>query len=163
MKSRRSRSRSNDRHKRDKREKAQAAQMPDDPEPGKIYNGKVTNIVPFGCFVQIHGLRKRWEGLVHISQLRSEGRVTDVTEVVNRNSNVKVKVISITGQKVSLTMKEVDQESGRDLNPLSHAPADETELRDRNPDRPFNNGPSSFLNLQVSIMFYQSKYFVVIK
>ncbi|XP_055387520.1 ATP-dependent RNA helicase DHX8 [Condylostylus longicornis] len=119
--------------------------MPDDPEPGKIYSGKVANIVPFGCFVHLFGLRKRWEGLVHISQLRSEGRVSDVNEVVNRGNSVKVKVLSIVGQKVSLSMKDVDQETGRDLNPLSHAP-DLNESLDRNPDRPI--GGTSMLHLQ---------------
>ncbi|XP_011192379.2 ATP-dependent RNA helicase DHX8 [Zeugodacus cucurbitae] len=144
--SRRKRSRSNseDRHGRNEKMPPPAT-LPDDPEPGKIYAGKVANIVPFGCFVQLFGLRKRWEGLVHISQLRSEGRVTDVTEVVQRNANVKVKVMSIAGQKVSLSMKEVDQASGRDLNPLSHV-APEDEMRDRNPDRPYSG--TSLLNLQ---------------
>lgn len=56
----------------------------------QIYNGRVANIVPFGCFVQIEGVRKRWEGLVHISQLRAEGRVTNVSDVVNRGDKVKV-------------------------------------------------------------------------
>lgn len=109
--------------------------MPDDPEAGKIYSGRVANIVPFGCFVQLLGLKKRWEGLVHISQLRSEGRVTDVTEVVSRGSNVKVKVMSMAGQKVSLSMKEADQETGADLNPASHSHLND-DARDRNPDRP---------------------------
>ena len=59
----------------------------------------------FGCFVQLEGLRKRWEGLVHISQLRSEGRVTQVSDVVNKNQKVKVKVLSFTGQKTSLSIK----------------------------------------------------------
>ncbi|XP_037940793.1 ATP-dependent RNA helicase DHX8-like isoform X2 [Teleopsis dalmanni] len=144
----RSRSRSHERRRDSKRErKATPTPMPDDPEPGNIYSGKVENIVPFGCFVQLFGLRKRWEGLVHISQLRSEGRVTDVTEVVHRNQTVKVKVMSITGQKVSLSMKEVEQETGRDLNPLSHAPPPEQEHRDRNPDRPFSSS-TSLLNLK---------------
>ncbi|KNC23658.1 hypothetical protein FF38_13728 [Lucilia cuprina] len=157
--SRRSRSRSKERSNRKRRSGSHEtkmrekmpppAAMADDPEPGKIYSGKVANIVPFGCFVQLFGLRKRWEGLVHISQLRSEGRVTDVTEVVNRNSNVKVKVMSVTGQKVSLSMKEVDQDTGQDLNPLSHAPPPDSELKDRNPDRPFGGG-TSLLNLQGS-------------
>lgn len=145
----RSRERSS-RHQQDKQEKTMpppSAVMTDDPEAGKIYSGKVANIVPFGCFVQLFGLRKRWEGLVHISQLRAEGRVTDVTEVVARNQTVKVKVMSLTGQKVSLSMKEVDQETGRDLNPLSHAPEEEAmSLRDRNPDGPYSS--TSILNLQ---------------
>ncbi|XP_017087912.2 ATP-dependent RNA helicase DHX8 [Drosophila bipectinata] len=152
---RRSRSRSGDR--RDKRDRDRTEKMPppaaamtDDPEAGKIYSGKVANIVPFGCFVQLFGVRKRWEGLVHISQLRAEGRVTDVTEVVNRNQSVKVKVMSITGQKVSLSMKEVDQDSGRDLNPLSHV-SEEDSLRDRNPDGPFSSSTSQ-LNLQGGVV-----------
>lgn len=126
------------------REDKKRADMKDDPEPGAIYDGKVANIVSFGCFVQIFGLRKKWEGLVHISQLRSEGRVADVNDVVSRGSNVKVKVVSITGQKVSLSMKEVDQLTGGDLNPLSHRPADE-EMGARNPDRPV--GAISMLSL----------------
>lgn len=117
------------------RKRSPEVEMSDDPEPGKIYNGRVANIVPFGCFVQIEGVRKRWEGLVHISQLRSEGRVTNVSDVVNRGDKVKVKVISVTGQKVSLTMKDVCQETGKDLNPTSHAHL-EAEREGRNPDRP---------------------------
>ncbi|CAG9095713.1 unnamed protein product [Plutella xylostella] len=117
------------------RKKSPEVEVPDDPEPGKIYSGRVANIVPFGCFCQIEGLKKRWEGLVHISQLRAEGRVTNVTEVVNRGDKVKVKVLSVTGQKVSLTMKDVCQETGKDLNPASHAHLD-PEQSGRNPDRP---------------------------
>lgn len=117
------------------REDKKRVELKDDPEPGKIYDGKVANIVSFGCFVQIFGLRKKWEGLVHISQLRAEGRVADVNDVVSRGDNVKVKVVSITGQKVSLSVKEVDQLTGVDLNPLSHKPAEE-EFSARNPDRP---------------------------
>ncbi|XP_055307410.1 ATP-dependent RNA helicase DHX8-like [Sitodiplosis mosellana] len=131
----RSRSTSRGRRNRSPPRKRSATPLPDGPEPGKIYSGRVANIVPFGCFVQLTGVKKRVEGLVHISQLRSEGRVTDVTEVVSRGSNVKVKVISIAGQKMSLTMKEVDQQTGADLNPASHSHMND-EMRDRNPDRP---------------------------
>ncbi|KAG5672584.1 hypothetical protein PVAND_002700 [Polypedilum vanderplanki] len=141
-KDRRHRSKSRDRdryHNRRSRsrEERKKIEIKDDPEPGKIYDGKVANIVNFGCFVQLFGLRKKWEGLVHISQLRSEGRVSDVSEVVSRGSSVKVKVISITGQKVSLSMKEVDQLTGKDLNPLSHKAADD-DMGPRNPDRPID-------------------------
>ncbi|XP_063359775.1 ATP-dependent RNA helicase DHX8 [Cydia amplana] len=117
------------------RRKSPEVEMSDDPEPGKIYNGRVANIVPFGCFVQIEGVKKRWEGLVHISQLRNEGRVTNVTDVVSRGDKVKIKVLSVTGQKVSLTMKDVCQDTGKDLNPTSHAHL-EAERSGRNPDRP---------------------------
>ncbi|CAF4843872.1 unnamed protein product [Pieris macdunnoughi] len=117
------------------RKKSPEAEISDDPEPGKIYSGRVANIVPFGCFVQMEGLRKRWEGLVHISQLRAEGRVTNVSDIVSRGDKVKVKVLSVTGQKVSLTMKDVCQDTGKDLNPTSHAHL-EAERAGRNPDRP---------------------------
>ncbi|KPJ00144.1 ATP-dependent RNA helicase DHX8 [Papilio xuthus] len=139
-----SRSHSRERHREDnyrlrdferRKKKSPEVEMSDDPEPGKIYNGRVANIVPFGCFVQMEGLRKRWEGLVHISQLRAEGRVTNVSDFVSRGDKVKVKVLSITGQKVSLTIKDVCQETGKDLNPTSHAHL-EAEREGRNPDRP---------------------------
>uniref|UniRef100_A0A1B6EKN4 RNA helicase n=1 Tax=Cuerna arida TaxID=1464854 RepID=A0A1B6EKN4_9HEMI len=121
-------------------------QYPEEPELGKIYSGKVANIVQFGCFVQLEGLRRRWEGLVHISQLRREGRVTNVSDVVARGNRVRVKVLSLAGQKVSLSMKDVDQDSGRDLNPTSHSLLNkerDEETAHRNPDR-----PTSLLELQ---------------
>lgn len=60
----------------------------------------------FGCFVRLQGIRKqKCEGLVHISQLSREGRVNEVSDVVTRNQNVKVKVISYTGEKIGLSMK----------------------------------------------------------
>ncbi|KOB66746.1 Uncharacterized protein OBRU01_21069 [Operophtera brumata] len=126
------------------RKKSPEVELKDDPEPGKIFNGRVANIVPFGCFVLMEGLRKKWEGLVHISQLRAEGRVTNVSEVVNRGDKVKVKVLSITGQKVSLTMKDVCQDTGKDLNPTSHAHL-EAEREGRNPDRPSVSGSATVL------------------
>uniref|UniRef100_A0A182N920 RNA helicase n=1 Tax=Anopheles dirus TaxID=7168 RepID=A0A182N920_9DIPT len=124
--------------------------MPEEPEPGSIYDGRVVNIVAFGCFVQLSGFRRKKEGLVHISQLSTEGRVNLVTDVVNRGDEVKVKVMSLAGNKISLSMKEVDQSTGRDLNPLSHAHLKESGDADaaaRNPDRPMSMVPS-MLNLQ---------------
>ena len=50
-------------------------------------------------------LRKRWEGLVHISELRREGRVANVADVVTKGQRVKIKVLSFTGSKTSLSMK----------------------------------------------------------
>lgn len=75
------------------------------PVVSQIYNGKVSSIMQFGCFVQLEGVRGRHEGLVHISQLRREGRIKEVSEVVKRGQRVKVKVLSITGSKLSLSMK----------------------------------------------------------
>ena len=40
-----------------------------------------------------------------VLQLRSEGRVANVGDVVKRGDHVKVKVLSIQGTKLSLSMK----------------------------------------------------------
>ena len=60
---------------------------------GKVYSGKVTSIKPFGCFVSLEGLEKDVEGLCHISELRNESRVSDVTEVVKRGVVLKLKLL----------------------------------------------------------------------
>ena len=73
--------------------------------PLQIYDARVTSIMQFGCFVQLEGVRGRHDGLVHISQLRREGRVSSVSDVVRRGERVKVKVLSITGKKMSLSIK----------------------------------------------------------
>lgn len=143
------RSRSRDRYEerssrhdssRDYRKRNRIEDLPETPIPGTILNGKVTNIMQFGCFVQLEGLRKRWEGLVHISQLRREGRVHDVNEVVRRGQNIKVKVLSFTGQRTSLSLKDVDQETGEDLNPMQNKQRSNNNDDDlsnfKNPDRP---------------------------
>lgn len=43
--------------------------------------------------------------MVHISELRREGRVANVADVVSKGQRVKVKVLSFTGSKTSLSMK----------------------------------------------------------
>jgi len=144
------RSRSRDRKKLEElRHMAKKAEEAEGPEQFRIYSGKVQNITTFGCFVALDNFRKKCEGLVHISQLRREGRVKAVEEVVNKGQSVKVKVLSITsGQKISLTMKDVDQETGEDLNPSANNKfPGSKESRDareadinlmRNPERPLN-------------------------
>ncbi|KAG8565858.1 hypothetical protein GDO81_013002 [Engystomops pustulosus] len=121
------------------REKHVDRPPPEEPSIGDIYNGKVTSIMQFGCFVQLEGLRKRWEGLVHISELRREGRVANVADVVSKGQRVKVKVLSFTGCKTSLSMKDVDQDTGEDLNPnrrRNMVGESNEEASMRNPDRP---------------------------
>ncbi|CAD6208303.1 GSCOCG00003312001-RA-CDS [Cotesia congregata] len=122
-------------------------EIPLNPEVGKIYSGKVANIIDCGCFVQLEGFRRKCDGLVHISQLRRDERVSNVNDVVSRGQKVLVKVLTISGQKMSLTMKDVDQETGRDLNPsLPMTRSEEDEQNLRNPDR-----PTSLLELQGNI------------
>ena len=86
--------------------------LTEEPEVGKIYEGKVVKIVDFGAFVNFFGSR---DGLVHISELAPR-RVGKVTDVVKEGDVVKVKLLAIDPRgKVRLSMKAVDQETGEDL------------------------------------------------
>ena len=77
----------------------------EEPEIGKIYEGKVVKLMDFGAFVNFMGSR---DGLVHISQLKNE-RVEKVSDVVKEGDTVKVKVLDIDPRgKVKLSMKEVE-------------------------------------------------------
>lgn len=54
--------------------------------------------------------------------------------------SLQVKVLSFTGQKTSLSMKDVDQDTGEDLNP-NVAPMGVSSVEEdtmRNPDRPMS-------------------------
>jgi polyribonucleotide nucleotidyltransferase len=79
----------------------------EEPEIGKIYEGKVVKLMDFGAFVNFMGSK---DGLVHISQLKNE-RVEKVSDVINEGDVVKVKVLDVDGRgKVKLSMKEVEAE-----------------------------------------------------
>jgi len=82
-----------------------------EPELGVIYTGKVVKTVDFGAFVNFLGAR---DGLVHISEMKNE-RVAKTTDVCSEGDMVKVKVIGFDGNKVKLSMKRVDQNTGEDL------------------------------------------------
>ena len=79
----------------------------EEPEIGKIYDGKVIKIMDFGAFVNFMGST---DGLVHISQLKNE-RVEKVEDVISEGDMVKVKVLDIDSRgKIKLSMKAVDSE-----------------------------------------------------
>ena len=82
-----------------------------EPEVGEIYQGKVVKVMEFGAFVNFFGPR---DGLVHISQL-DEGRPKQVTDVVKEGDQVWVKLLGFDDRgKVRLSMKVVDQETGKE-------------------------------------------------
>jgi polyribonucleotide nucleotidyltransferase len=101
-------------------------------EVGKIYTGKVVNIVDFGAFVNFMGGK---DGLVHVSEMRNE-RVEKPTDVVSEGMEVKVKVLEIDQRgKVRLSMRVVDQETGEELED-TRPPREPREPRgDRGGDR----------------------------
>ncbi len=72
-------------------------------EVGKTYMGKITSIMPFGCFVNIVGQQ---EGLCHISELSHE-RVEDVRKAgFKEGQQLEVKVLEIDDRgKVRLSHK----------------------------------------------------------
>lgn len=81
----------------------------------KVYDGRVTGIKEFGAFVNLYGVMGKVDGLVHVSKL-TEGRVDHPSDLVTRNQHVKVKVTSVDGARISLSMKDVDQQTGQDLS-----------------------------------------------
>ena len=76
----------------------------EEPEVGRVYEGKVVKVMDFGAFVNFFGKR---DGLVHISQLSDE-RVEKVTDVINEGDIVKVKVIGFDKGKVKLSIKDAE-------------------------------------------------------
>ncbi|PRD44218.1 polyribonucleotide nucleotidyltransferase [Phyllobacterium phragmitis] len=83
-----------------------------EPEVGEIYEGTVVKTADFGAFVNFFGPR---DGLVHISQL-AQDRVAKTSDVVKEGQKVWVKLMGFDERgKVRLSMKVVDQETGKEI------------------------------------------------
>ncbi|MFD1792903.1 polyribonucleotide nucleotidyltransferase [Ochrobactrum teleogrylli] len=92
-----------------------------EPEVGEIYEGTVVKTADFGAFVNFFGPR---DGLVHISQLAAD-RVAKTTDVVKEGQKVWVKLMGFDERgKVRLSMKVVDQETGKEVVVEKKADAD---------------------------------------
>jgi len=97
-----------------------------------IVPGKVTKVVTFGAFVEIHA---GVEGLVHISEL-ADHHVENPREVVNQGDELEVRIIEIDAdrRRLSLSLKRVTpapegyvpQQFGDD-EPVADEPAAEPE------------------------------------
>ncbi|KAK8090980.1 pre-mRNA-splicing factor ATP-dependent RNA helicase prp22 [Apiospora phragmitis] len=94
-------------------------EVDNEPVLHKVYEGHVTGIKDFGAFVNLHGVRGKVDGMVHISQLIDGQRVNHPSDLLTKGQDVKVKVTKIEGNRIGLSMKEVDQVSGQDLVPQS--------------------------------------------
>ncbi len=79
--------------------------LTEEPEVGRVYEGKVVSIKDFGAFVNIMpGI----DGMVHISQLSKE-RVEKVTDVLSEGQIVKVKLTGIDERgRLSLSLKDAE-------------------------------------------------------
>ncbi|XP_053993645.1 uncharacterized protein LOC128884344 isoform X2 [Hylaeus volcanicus] len=85
----------------------------------QVYKGEVSRLLDYGAFISFYvekGGRK--EGLVHIQDISKQPfrrGAGAIHELLKRNQKVFVKVIGIAGQKIALSMREVDQLTGKDL------------------------------------------------
>ena len=80
--------------------------LTEEPEVGKIYEGKVVSIKDFGAFINIMpGI----DGMVHISQL-ADHRVEKVEDILHDGQIVKVKLTGIDERgRLSLSIKDAEQ------------------------------------------------------
>ncbi len=75
-------------------------------EVGKIYEGTVTKIMDYGCFVRIEdGI----EGLIHNSELDWTNRNVKPSKILSVSQNIKFKIVSIDkeSKRISLSYKAV--------------------------------------------------------
>lgn len=74
--------------------------------PGTVMEGTVESLMPYGAFVDLgDGI----SGLVHISHI-SQRRIGKPSEVLSVGQKVKVKVLNTNDNKVSLSMKALEEE-----------------------------------------------------
>src|SRR6187551_2893324 len=92
-------------------------------EPGQVVEGKISNIVDFGAFVDLDGI----DGLIHISEL-SWSHVNHPSEVVAIGDDVRIKVLDIDRdrQRISLGLKQTQEDPWQRVV-STHRPGDELE------------------------------------
>ena len=75
-------------------------------ETGKIYDGKVRNIAPYGAFVEVNLDGKVHTGMVHISEI-SNTYVNEIRDHLTEGQEVKVKLkdVDLEAKRVSLSIK----------------------------------------------------------
>lgn len=74
--------------------------------PGTVMEGTVETLMPYGAFINLgNGL----SGLVHISQI-CERRIKKPSEVLKEGQKVKAKVLNTNDNKISLSMKALEEE-----------------------------------------------------
>ncbi len=117
-------------------------------ETGKIYDGKVRNIAPYGAFVEITLDGKVHVGMVHISEI-SNTYVNEIKDHLSEGQEVKVKVLNIDENgKTSLSIKKaMDNPVPRPRQQVSKT--DRSEKFERT-DRPERNGQRNFGNREGS-------------
>jgi len=74
---------------------------------GAIVKGKVTNLVPYGAFVEIE---EGVEGLIHVSELSWTKRITRPSDVLTQNQEIEAAVLGVNKeeQKISLGVRQLE-------------------------------------------------------
>lgn len=91
--------------------------MDESPVLYKVYDAVINGIKDFGAFASLQGVKGNVSGLIHVSAIQDRTRVNHPSDLLSRGQQVKVKVIKMENNKISLSMKEVDQVSGQDMVP----------------------------------------------
>lgn len=74
--------------------------------PGTVMEGTVETLMPYGAFISLgDGL----SGLVHVSQICNR-RISKPSEVLKVGQKVKAKVLNTNDNKISLSMKALEEE-----------------------------------------------------
>ena len=85
-------------------------------EVGSVLNGTVSGITKFGAFID---LGDKQTGLVHISEV-AHGYVEDINDVLKVQDAVKVKVLSVDGSKIGLSIRQTQPKEDMDEEKRPH-------------------------------------------
>lgn len=104
-------------------------------EVGSVLNGTVSGITKFGAFID---LGDKQTGLVHISEV-AHGYVEDINDVLKVQDAVKVKVLSVDGSKIGLSIRQTQEK------PQVEERRPERRVQSRQSAEPFEAKMKSFL------------------
>src|SRR6266481_2420453 len=82
---------------------------------GQRVKGKITNLVPYGAFVE---LEEGVEGLIHVSDLSWTRKINHPSEVFKKGDEVEAEVIDIdkTNQRISLGIKQLAEDPWKNID-----------------------------------------------
>jgi uncharacterized protein len=114
---------------------------PSDLQPGMVLEGVVTNIVAFGCFVDV-GVHQ--DGLVHVSQI-ADRYIRDPNEVVKVGMRVKVTVqsVDLARNRIALSMRKEPSAAGTPRTSASNNSSSAGASRDDMSRRTPGRGPAA--------------------
>src|SRR5205823_1379276 len=82
---------------------------------GQHVKGKITNLVPYGAFVEIEdGV----EGLIHVSELSWTRKINHPSEILKKGDEVEAVVIDIdkNNQRISLGVKQLENDPWKEID-----------------------------------------------